>query len=338
MQAFRRFKLSALIFVFITAAFGSTGINAQQSYEDYGSAAMIVRDVFSADCTDAIVVNVVIVNTYEQVLAFETEASIGGTIYGSYTFADEDPVPEGTVTNGVFGIPFVNADATPNPNLPVPSGQPVNLTIRILANNITPIWETRFTVTDCDGGEMSQGPVSGEIDNLIQNVGFEQAGETDKIAAKWEAEVDNDKRLCNDALIVAAHSGNCAYQFKANPTTKAKLDQVSLLEPTGLQGDRFDLSAWVKADALSAGSEIKLVVKYPTQPKAKIVLPIPEGSYNYTLISVPSVNLPETPTKVKVSVSASGEGSFVLDDLLAQRVINGAPQLSSTLLPLPSLP
>lgn len=331
MQAFKRFRLWVLILVTIGAAFGSM-VNGQ---EGYGGAAIIVRNVNAANCTENIVLTVVYLNTSGQILGYQLEASVGGIIYSDYTVTGDTLSPETTVPNLLFPISFLNPDLSPNANLPVPSGQPVNLTIRVLANNVTPIWETRFTVTDCNNGELSQSPISGEVDNLVQNIGFEQAGETEKLPANWESTVDNDKRLCNDTLIVAAHSGNCAYQFKANASTKAKIEQVSLLDPVGLQGDRLDLGAWVKADGLSAGSEIKLVVKYPTQPKAKISLLIPEGSYGYTFISAPSVNLPEIPTKVKVTVQSTGAGSFVIDDVLAQRVINGAPQLSSSMLPLP---
>ncbi len=83
---------------------------------------------------------------------------------------------------------------------------------------------------------------------------------------------------------------------------------------------------------------MKLILKYPTQPKAKLILEIPIGNYDYTFISAPSINLPETPSKVKVMVQAKGEGSFVIDDVLAQLVVNGAPQLSTTRQPLVPLP
>jgi hypothetical protein len=334
-QLFRQIRLWAIIFVVSTGALGSA-ISAQEPYEDYGGASLLVLKVDSINCTAQLVLDAAIVNSYAQVLGFRTIMSVGTTVYVD-SLVVNDFIYEELTAKGVLPVAYNNSGGTATAAPPIPAGQVISVTIQILANNVTPIWETRFTVTDCDSGAISQFPVSGEVDNLVQNIGFEWAGETDKLPAQWESLVDNDKRLCNDALIVAAHSGNCAYQFKANPNTKAKIQQISLLNPTGLQGDRLDLGAWAKADGLSVGSEVKMVVKYPTQPKVKLIVPIPEGSYDYTFISVPSINLPETPTKVKVSIQSKGEGSFVIDDVLAQRVINGAPQLSSGLIPLPGV-
>jgi hypothetical protein len=328
-KTFRQLRLLGLIVVIIGAAMTTT-VRAQ----DYGGAALLIFNADSVTCDTGMEFTGAIVNTYEQVLGFRFIASVGGTVYADQLVFNDTPYGEGSFTGSII-LTYENSGGTATVAPPLPSGQPVNLTLQVLAENVTPIWETRFTVSDCDGGVISQFPVSGEIDNLIQNIGFEQAGETEKLPAKWESKVDNDKRLCNDGLIVAAHSRNCAYQFKANPSVKAKIQQVSLLDPVGLLGDRIDLGAWIKADTLSEGSQVKVVIKYPTQPKAKVTLEIPPGSYEYTFVRVPSVNLPETPTKVKVTIQSTGEGSFVIDDVLAQRVINGAPQLSSGLVPLP---
>lgn len=332
MKMFRHIKLWMIIIAVFGGALGST-VSAQ----DYGGTALLILNVNSSNCNNKMVFDAAIVNWYEQILGFRSIASIGGTVYADELIVSDLLYGE-FAAQGIFNLNYVNTGGTATAAAPLPSGQPVNITIQILANNVTPIWETRFIVSDCDGGTISVFPVSGTVDNLVQNIGFEQAGDTEKLPAKWESLVDNDKRLCNDAIIVAAHSGNCAYQFKANPAVKAKIQQISLLEPAGLFGDRLDLGAWAKADGLSVGSEVKLILKYPTQPKAKLILEIPIGNYDYTFISAPSINLPETPSKVKVMVQAKGEGSFVIDDVLAQLVVNGAPQLSTTRQPLVPLP
>lgn len=339
MKGFRRIGRWALVLIIISALSGSLagGLNRLHAQE-YGGIVLLIAAVDEVNCNMEMKLEAGITNSLEQPITFRTRITVGGTVYVDNLMI-EDHYPEITAV-GVFPIIYDNTGGTATGTLPIPSGQPMYVTTQLLSDNITPLWEISYVITDCNGGTMSGFPIAGEVNNLVMNTGFERAGTDEKLPAHWTVKGSKTRRICNTPLVITSYSGDCAYQFKA-AAVKTSIQQVAALEPIAMSGDRLDLKTWVKAQELTAGSQVKMVVKYPTLPKQKVIIDIPPGSYGYTLLSAPSVIVTEEPTRVKVSVQAKGQGTFVIDNVLAQRVLNGSYILTTrgpieaAVLPLP---
>src|SRR5690606_34484961 len=125
------------------------------------------------NCNMQMKVEAGITNSLAQPITFRTRITVGGTVYVD-TLIIEDNYPEITAV-GIFPIIYDNTGGTATGTLPIPSGQPMYVTIQLLNDNITPLWETSFVVTDCNAGTMSGLSISGEADNLTMNTGFERA-------------------------------------------------------------------------------------------------------------------------------------------------------------------
>ncbi|HEX2620934.1 MAG TPA: hypothetical protein VHL11_12325, partial [Phototrophicaceae bacterium] len=236
------------------------------------------------------------------------------------------------VLPGVLSVGTTNEGGTANTSWPIPTGQPVFVTIQVIRDHSYEVSESRITLDSCDGN-MTATEV-GLVDILISNYSFEKRGASPDIADGWVGIVDDDKRLCSGN----GHTGDCGFSFKLGPAGKNKIGQIALDDPIAEPNDEIRLTTWIKANALPAGSSIIVKVKFPTLDKVKRKIDIPAGTYAYQELVMPSISIDEAPSKLTVNIQAKGgaSGGFVIDDVLAQVAVNvGAPNVFAVTSPGP---
>lgn len=297
---------------------------------------MPLFSVAAGDCTSGFTFNGAVVNPYARILHFRYLVDSGGLRYTDQVTNGNTPYPA-LVMSGVLVIGTTNEGGTANASWPIPTGQPVDVTVVIMDENFYQISESRITLSACNGTVTAT--TAGAVGHLVSNIGFETAGSSPLLPAKWDAKVDNDQRLCNGDVPGAAHTGDCAFNMKPGPAAKNKLSQKSALEVIALNGDQIRFGAWVKAGNLGTGSSIMIKIKFPTLPKIKQKIDLPAGTYDYQFISTDAIDITEAPNKLIVAIQAKGSGgSFVIDDVQAQVAagVNPPPTtLTSGVIPLP---
>jgi hypothetical protein len=165
------------------------------------------------------------------------------------------------------------------------------------------------------------------VGNLLINGGFEFAGSLGKRYAEgWTLLEEHDdvvrpltpnkipRRLCKSEK---AAEGTCAFRLgeKGSYNWSRMLKQNIVNPAYGVSGDMLTLNAHVSAKDLGQSGKIKLVVKYDTQPKQKVVLKVKKGNYDYRLFT-DNLTITDKPSKITVKISTDyNTGFFLIDDV-----------------------
>jgi hypothetical protein len=140
----------------------------------------------------------------------------------------------------------------------------------------------------------------------ITNGGFEAA------LTPWVVKnATGDKFKCNkDGKPPVTTMGVCAFVFKGGAGENSKLEQTAALTDIAFSnGDRLDLSAWVKATNASASGKLKVRVKYSDgTATGKIDAPITQNT-DYAELAGSYVLMSANVSKIKVQINhKSGAG------------------------------
>ncbi len=153
---------------------------------------------------------------------------------------------------------------------------------------------------------------------LVQNGSFEQQGENKKIAAGWKPKnTDNDKRVCNkpEKGKYFAHTGQCAYRFKAKGGANSAI--VQKFTNFGKAGDRLVFSFYAKGENLKKTASAMFKVKYMNGTKVKETFKIPKKDTPYTPYSF-AVDLTDVPKNAKIKFKLNGgRGKYYIDSVSA---------------------
>jgi hypothetical protein len=159
----------------------------------------------------------------------------------------------------------------------------------------------------------TDAPASAE---LVINGGFEIDADKDSIPDFWKGKglVAGDGVVCTDA-----YAGKCALKLTGS--------QRSITQKLDSAGQTLNFSAYIAGEALTAGAQLRVVVKYTDDTSDKLTLDVPAGTYDYTLLSG-SVEPDTTKTVKHIKVQArtkTASGSLTVD----------AVSVTTLLLPLP---
>ncbi|MBC8098733.1 MAG: hypothetical protein H7Y11_04780, partial [Armatimonadetes bacterium] len=184
----------------------------------------------------------------------------------------------------------------------------------------------RWQVT-AEGGFLTpatNGPRTFVIDtvlvDLVTNGGFELSSNSiPELPKDWDAaNIGGSKLTCNKISEgkYPAYQGVCSFAFKGALSYAGKLSQ-KVADVSGLEaGNLLILNVVISADNVQADkAKVVATVKYANDTKEKLELPITAGSYAFQLFTT-SATLDDTVSKVKVSISLSGDnGAFVVDNV-----------------------
>lgn len=180
---------------------------------------------------------------------------------------------------------------------------------------------------------------------MLANGSFEIAAAKEKRAESWKivGKTSKDRRLCETVTDPdIAYEGDCVYQFKFNGPLNAgrKLVQKIKNPIWGMPGVTLTASAQVSGQNFASGAKLILKVKYTDNQVEKVKINIPTGTYDYTLLTTPTLNVTKPVKQVAVIFNiGTAVGRVWLDD--ASLILASAETRSLTprgALPLPDAP
>lgn len=189
----------------------------------------------------------------------------------------------------------------------------------------------------------SKPPVSGEI---LKNTSFEKARK-DGFPQNWTMQgkraAADRVRLDNTPSRSIAFEGNRSLQLRGTKHKNLTLAQNPSVH--GLTtGDSLNLSAMVKADQLSNGLRLVLIVDYAHTSLAddKLIIPLAAGTYDYTFVSN-RLRLAGAVKALHVSIefkTPTGSGRALLDNVslvVAKNTAVVQPLNGEGLIPVPAV-
>jgi hypothetical protein len=179
------------------------------------------------------------------------------------------------------------------------------------------------------------------VSEMLRNGGFETAGAQARYPAQWPRKnlSVKDRRVCGTAPV---YEGSCAFRFQfTGPFNLSRTLRQPFIAPAwGDAGDTLTLSAYVRAGSLRRGAFLRVNVFYTNGTTARLNIPVPNGTYDYTLLTN-SITLTRRVSKVVVVavVTPNATGTLFVDGM-SLRYQDGTPLASpvSGALPLPPAP
>jgi hypothetical protein len=171
----------------------------------------------------------------------------------------------------------------------------------------------------------------------------------EKIPANWtQTTPTDDRRKCNTATKVFAHTGNCAYRFKGSSAENSRLTQDVPIDQIAL-GDTLKLNGWVSVTG--TGINVRFLVRayYFDGTSARIKLTVKGVTTGYKqLAPIPDDNIANgintlelakafrtTPHPLTFEIrNRSLSGKVLIDDLQLTVLETGARRDSADI-PLP---
>lgn len=133
---------------------------------------------------------------------------------------------------------------------------------------------------------VSPPPPSDVVDDLMKNGSFEAGLVNNKQPAYWTRTVKQDIRRCSQniditgvGLVDVAHSGRCAFEFKASNSNDfiRQIVTIGSFSPTAT----ITFKGFVAASNASVGGLVKATLIYANGTKVPVSIPLDGGSYDY---------------------------------------------------------
>lgn len=219
---------------------------------------------------------------------------------------DGDPLTVVSNTNPTNGSLVLNADGsftyTPNTGF---------------------IGQDTFNYTISDGQLTATATVTINVVNasveLLGNNSFENQGNAQRDASGWFGTnlLNGDRRVCNPNR---AYTGNCAFRLSyVGASNFVRTIAQSFTTPfTAQPGDNIVVNAYVRANNLTPGASIRVVVRYQDGTRANMSIILPVGTYNYQPFTR-TMPLTKPVRRISVQVQYDGKqgngGVLFVDDV-----------------------
>ena len=118
-------------------------------------------------------------------------------------------------------------------------------------SNTNPRWPTRRVLASLLLAAFGVAALAGSAlaASLVKNGSFEKDSNGDGIPNNWLGNFNftpADKRVCNQS-----HAGTCSFRLVGDGNNKFLSQELAI---SGIDGDQYDLSAWVKTKAINFGA------------------------------------------------------------------------------------